>query len=109
MNDWIDRYNPEAKKDIDRLDGRQKKIVRKAIQKLLTNPFPVSEGGYGKPLGNKGGNNLTGLYKIKLKKEGIRIVYELIRTERIMYILIVGVRSDNEVYDRAPMRSRYKQ
>ena len=60
-----------------------------------------SEGGSGKPLGNKSGNNLTGLLKVKLKKEGLRIVYKLIRTENIMYVLVVGVRSDNEVYDIA--------
>ena len=98
MNNWIDKYHPEAKKDIDKLDGSQKVAVKKAIKKVLQNPLPQSEGGYGKPLGNKSGNNLTGLLKVKLKKEGLRIVYKLVRTENTMYVLVVGVRSDNEVY-----------
>ena len=104
MNKWIDRYHPEAKKDIDRLDGSQKIAVRKAITKILQNPLPQSEGGYGKPLGKKFGDNLTGLLKVKLKKEGLRIVYRLIRTDNIMYILVVGVRSDNEIYHIATKR-----
>ena len=104
MNNWIDKYHPEAKKDIDKLDGSQKVAVKKAIKKVLQNPLPQSEGGYGKPLSNKSGNNLTGLLKVKLKKEGLRIVYKLIRTENTMYVLVVGVRSDNEVYDIAAER-----
>ena len=97
MSNWIDKYHPEAKKDIDKLDGSQKIAVRKAIRKVLQNPLPQSEGGFGKPLGNKSRNNLTSLLKVKLKKEGLRIVYKVIRTENIMYVLVVGVRSDNEV------------
>ena len=104
MNNWIDKYHPEAKKDIDKLDGNQKVIVKKAIRKVLQNPLPQSEGGFGKPLGNKSGNNLTGLFKVKLKKEGLRIVYKLIRTENTMYVLVIGVRSDNDVYDIAAER-----
>ncbi len=109
MSNWIDKYHPQAKRDIEKLDGSQKIVVRKAIKKILSNPLPVSEGGYGKPLGNKAGNNLTGLFKVKLKKQGIRIVYELVRTEKIMYVVIVGVRADNEVYDLAGERSRYHE
>ena len=104
MSNWIDKYHPEAKKDIDKLDGSQKIAVRKAIRKVLQNPLPQSEGGFGKPLGNKSRNNLTSLLKVKLKKEGLRIVYKVIRTENIMYVLVVGVRSDNEVYNIAEER-----
>ena len=45
--------------------------------------IPANEGGYGKPLGNKHGNGLTSLCKIKLRKEGIRVVYALVRTEMV--------------------------
>lgn len=50
---WDVEYIPEAQQDFDRLDGSQKKIVRKAIEKVRQNPLPVEEGDYGKPLGNK--------------------------------------------------------
>ena len=70
---WDVEYIPEAETDMDRLDGSQRKMVLKAIDKVAKNPLPVDEGGYGKPLGNKHGNNLSGLLKIKLLKLGIRI------------------------------------
>ena len=71
---------------------------------MSANPLPASEGGYGKPLGNKGGNNLTTLLKIKLRGPGIRVVYELVRTETSMLIVVVGAREDDEVYEIASKR-----
>ena len=79
-------------------------MVVKAINKVLDNPLPVGEGGYGKPLGNKGRNDLTGLLKIKLKNAGIRVVYKLIRTETEMLVVVIGARADDEVYDTAKHR-----
>jgi mRNA interferase RelE/StbE len=101
---WEIRYTDAAKADLNDLDGSQRKAVLKAMEKVSRNPLPISEGGYGKPLGNKLGNDLTGLCKIKLKKEGIRVVYALIRTETAMKIVVVAARSDNEVYDIAAQR-----
>ena len=101
---WKDEYLDEARKDIKKLSGNQKQQVVRAIDKVRINPLPVSEGGYGKPLGNKGGTDLTGLLKIKLKKAGIRIVYTLIRTETKMIVVVVGVRADEEVYETAGKR-----
>ena len=65
----------------------------------------IFEGGYGKPLGNKGGHDLTGLLKIKLKDAGLRVVYKLIRTETEMIIVVIGARADDEVYDIASKRN----
>ena len=78
---WEIHYSDEAKTDLRDLDGSQRKSVLKAIKKVSQNPLPVNEGGYGKPLGNKHGKDLTGLCKIKLMKEGIRVVYALIRKD----------------------------
>ena len=72
---WKIDYHPEAKRELQELDGSQRKVVLKAIIKVSENPLPYTEGGYGKPLGNKSGNNLTGLLKIKLKGLGLRVVY----------------------------------
>ena len=101
---WELDYLPEARKDILRFDRSRQIIVAKAIRKVKSNPLPQEEGGYGKPLGHKGGRNLTNLLKIKLKKEGIRIVYKLVRTETKMLIVVVGVRADEEVYEIAKRR-----
>ena len=98
-------YSDEAKTDLRDLDGSQRKSVLKAIKKVSQNPLPVNEGGYGKPLGNKHGKDLTGLCKIKLMKEGIRVVYALIRTETSMKIVVIAARSDDEVYELAAQRT----
>ena len=78
MSGYEVAFYPDAVKDIKRLDGSQRKIVLKAIEKIRTNPLPQNEGGFGKPLGNKAGTDLTGFMKIKLRGNGIRIVYRLI-------------------------------
>ena len=54
---WKLVYLPEAEKDFKELSGNERIVVAKALEKVLENPLPVSEGGYGKPLGNKRGNN----------------------------------------------------
>lgn len=64
---WEVEYLPEAESDLKSLDGSQRILVLKAIKKVKQNPLPVYEGGYGKPLGNKNGNDLTGFLKVKLK------------------------------------------
>ena len=69
-------FEPLALQEYLGLDGSQQKQVSKAIEKVAQNPLPQSEGGYGKPLGNKGNSKLHGLLKIKLKKLGIRVIYK---------------------------------
>lgn len=101
---WNVLYLPEADKDLDNLSRQQQVLVQKAIKKVQTNPLPQNEGGYGKPLGHKRGLNLTNLLKIKLRGEGIRIVYKLIKMDSQMLILVVGVREDDEVYEIAHTR-----
>ena len=64
-------------KDFDGLAGNQRLLVAKALKKVQQNPVSIYDGGYGKPLGNKGGTDLTGLFKIKLRAAGLRVVYKL--------------------------------
>ena len=103
---WKIDYHPEAKKELKQLDGSQRKIVLKAIIKISENQKSNTEGGYGKPLGNKNGNNLTGLFKIKLKGLGLRVVYKLekVEPENITRIIVISIREDNEVYEIAAKR-----
>ena len=97
-------YTELAKKDLKDLGSPRSDIVRKVITKVSENPLPKSEGGYGNPLGNKRGKNLTGLCKIKLLKLGIRVVYDVIRTDEVMKIIVIAARADDEVYDIAAKR-----
>lgn len=98
------QYTSHALKDLYKLDNGQQQRVIKAIKKVSQNPLPFSEGGYGKPLGKKGDSNLTGFLKIKLKKDGIRIIYKLITINSVMYIVVIGARADDEVYIEANKR-----
>ena len=101
---WDIKYLPDADKDLDSLSRQQQVLVKKAIKKVQGNPLPQSEGGYGKPLGHKHGLNLTNLLKIKLRGEGIRVVYKLVKTESQMLIIVIAVREDDVVYEIAHTR-----
>jgi mRNA interferase RelE/StbE len=102
---WSLQYLPEAEKDLRSLDGSQRILVLKAIKKVQQNPLPIAENGYGKPLGNHSNTNLSGLLKIKLRSAGLRVVYQLRRTESAMVVVVVGVRADDEVYELAQQRA----
>ncbi|MDD3338067.1 MAG: type II toxin-antitoxin system RelE/ParE family toxin [Lachnospiraceae bacterium] len=101
---WNVNYLPEALEDLRRLDGSQRILIRKAIQKVCQNPLPETEGGYGKLLGNKNNTNLSGFLKVKLRGAGLRIVYQLIRRDDDMLVIVIGAREDEEVYEIASKR-----
>jgi mRNA interferase RelE/StbE len=101
---WDVIYLPEALNDLRALDGSQRLLVRKALEKLKRNPLPETEGGYGKWLGNKGGTDLAGFLKVKLRGAGLRIVYQLRRVDDHVLIIVIGAREDSEVYDTARKR-----
>ncbi len=95
---WIIEYIKEAETDLRELDHSQQLQVVKAIKKVSNNPLPITEGGYGKPLGSHLTGNLTGYLKIKLKRLGIRVVYRLVVEKEIMRIIIISIREDEKVY-----------
>ena len=101
---WKCHWTEKAQEDYEALDGSQKYIVLKAVNKVRENPLPASEGGYGKPLGNRKQTQLAGFYKIKIRGMGLCIVYGLIRTENSMEIVVVAARADEEVYKIAAKR-----
>lgn len=101
---WEVVYLPEARDDLRALDGSQRILINKAIEKLRQNPLPETEGGYGKWLGNRNGSNLSGFLKVKLRGAGLRIVYQLLRIEDHILIVVIGAREDSEVYDIAAKR-----
>jgi len=101
---WEREYLPEAEEDLRKLDQSVQKEVLRGVRKVSQNPgYP---NGYGKPLGNHSGSNLAGLYKIKLKKAGIRVVYALKRSVGKMTIIIISARADDLVYQEAEKRRR---
>ena len=100
--EWPDNviFEPEAENDFASLDNSQRIVAFKAIVKVASNPKPRPEG-FGKPLSG----NLSGCCKIKLRDHGIRIIYRLLPPDSDnMDIIIIGMRSDNDVYDMTVKR-----
>ena len=103
---WTPKIIPEAEKSFAKFDKSLKIQIVAGILKVSKNPLPRPVG-YGKPLGNKGGNNLTGFFKIKYKGIGIRVVYSLVLDKRVMNILVISPRDDDFCYKLA--REIYKK
>ena len=87
-----------SQKDYNKIEGSIRKQVLAGIVKVSKAPLP-SPNGYGKPLGNKNGNNLTGFFKIKYRGIGIRVVYTLVVNKMVMNIVVISQRDDNYCYD----------
>lgn len=106
---WRIEFLEEAKKDMQKLDHSVRVQVLKAIRKVSKNSLPIQDGGYGKPLGHKGGIYLTNLLKIKFRSLGIRVVYRIQKIEDTMVIIVVSARADEQVYKEAEKRrEKYK-
>lgn len=97
---WKIKIADEARKDYGKFEGNVRKQILAGIVKVSKAPLP-SPNGYGKPLGNKNGNDLTGFFKIKYRGIGIRVVYALVVDEKIMNIIVISQRDDNYCYDLA--------
>ncbi len=104
---WGIEFLEEAEKDMRKLDNSVRIQVMKGIKKVSSNPLPVEEGGYGKPLGSRNGKNLTNLMKIKFRDIGVRVVYKVERVDTVMKIIVVSARTDEQVYNEAVKR-RYQ-
>ena len=100
---WKIEYTKFALNDLKRLDPYNRKYVLKAIEKTAERPLPPPEG-VGKPLGNHSNTKLPGFYKIKLRNLCYRVVYGLIKNDKVMEIIVISIRNDEEVYKEAERR-----
>lgn len=101
---WNIEFLEEAENDMKKLDHSAQVQVLKGILKVSQNPLSTVEGGYGKPLGNKSGTNLTNLMKIKFRDLGIRVVYKAEQVDGVMKVIVVSARIDEQVYKEAAKR-----
>ena len=88
------KFLPSAKKEWDKLDNSIKSQFKRKLEKCLENPHIPA-------------NRLTGFecaYKIKLRAVGYRLVYEVDNEEVTVFVIVVGKRENNEVYDKARER-----
>lgn len=91
-------FDPEAEKELLKLDGSVRVLVLKQIKKISEHPE------LGEELGNKHGYDLTGYRKMYADKKRIRIVYSIMKEIVTVHIIAIGNRSDFEVYKDAADR-----
>lgn len=89
------QFVPSAWAEWQRLDGSVKEPLRKLLKKRLDNPHVPSAALHGA---------LTGHYKIKLNKQGYRLVYGVQDDVLIVMVMAVDKREDSVVYQSAIAR-----
>ena len=90
-------YHKEALKEFKRLDKSSRDIFKKKLSNLLSleeKPSPA-HALHGFPVG---------YYKIKLRKAGLRLVYKYDGKTLIIFVIAVGKRQRNIVYEVARSR-----
>ena len=92
------RLIPSARKDFNKLDGREKLVVAKKMKRLSSNPF------LGEELGKRAGIDLIGYFKLYADKKRLRIVYRCIGDPVDLEIIAVGPREGLAVYRKAEKR-----
>jgi len=89
------RFMPEALDEWRALDGSVKANLKKLLEKRLDNPH-VPGGELHGPL--------AGCYKIKLRQQGVRLVYSVEDDHLLVTVVAVDRREDGVVYHSAVAR-----
>ena len=92
-------FLPSALREWQALDGSIKEPLRKLLQKRLNNPHMPGGALHGE---------LSGYYKIKLNKQGFRLVYCVEDDRLIVMVMAVDKREDGLVYRSVLGRMRDK-
>ncbi|ETC99543.1 translation repressor RelE/RelB/StbE [Asaia sp. SF2.1] len=72
-----------------------RKKFEKKLEKLIWYPHSP---------GNQLYRDLSGFYNIKLRKDGYRLAYQVIEERIVIYVIAVGRRADNEIYELVSKR-----
>lgn len=89
------KFMPEALEEWNALDGGAKGPLRKALKKRLEQPHVP---------GSRLHGDLTNCYKIKLRKQGYRLVYSVDDDVLVVLVLAVGKRENMAAYLSASRR-----
>lgn len=87
-------FKQEAKKEWDKLDSTIREQFKKKIKERIEEPHVE-------------GSRLSGMkdcYKIKLRRAGYRLVYQVRDHELVVSVIAVGKRERNHVYKAAIKR-----
>lgn len=88
-------FLPSALREWQKLDGSVKEPMRKLLRKRLNNPHVPGGALHGA---------LDGYYKIKLEKQGLRLVYAVEDDALVVVMMAVDRREDSLVYRSAVAR-----
>lgn len=88
-------FHPKALKEWSRLDYSIKQQFHKKLKSRLSNPKVPKDklSGY------------TNVYKIKLRNAGYRLAYEVKDEEIIVFVISIGKRENNKIYDNLKERT----
>jgi mRNA interferase RelE/StbE len=89
------KFVPDALKEWQALDGSIKEPLRKALKKRLEQPHMPGAELHG---------DLHGCYKIKLRKQGYRLVYLVEDDVLVVLVLAIDRREDLAAYHAAMLR-----
>lgn len=89
------KFLPEAIDEWNALDGSVKEALRKALKKRLQQPHTPGAQLHG---------DLRNCYKIKLRKQGYRLVYSVEDDALVVLVLAVDKREDMAAYRSAVER-----
>jgi mRNA interferase RelE/StbE len=89
------KFVPDAWREWQALDGSIKQALKPLLAKRLQNPHVP---------GALLHRELAGCYKIKLLKQGYRLVYMVEDDVLVVLVLAVGKREDNAAYQAAAKR-----
>ena len=89
------QFVPSALAEWQKLDGSVKEPLRKLLKKRLENPHVPGAALHGA---------LVGHYKIKLNKQGYRLVYGVQNDVLIVMVMAVDKREDSALYQSAMAR-----
>ncbi len=93
------KFVPSAWQEWQALDGSVKDTFKQALRKRLNNPHAP---------GSELRGELKGYYKIKLKKQGYRLVYGVEDEVLVVLVMAVDKREDSLVYRSALSRVAHK-
>ncbi len=87
-------FHAKALKEWNKLDNAIKQQFKKKLKERIKSPKVAKDKlkGYQK------------VYKIKLRSAGYRLAYQVIDDKLIIYIIVIGKRENNEIYQSLNQR-----
>ena len=88
-------FHEDTFAELNNLDGSVRPVLRKQLNARLLNPKIPSARLKG---------DLENFYKLKLQKAGIRVIYSVHDSERLVRVWSIGKRADKAAYRAAILR-----